>query len=103
MASSGPRIATALAVHADLALVRRVEAGGDVHQRGLAGAVLAEERMDLAGEDGEIRRRQRHEAVERFRDSGEFEGRDHGRLAKRNRAATEHYLDRGLVASTIAG
>ena len=72
----------ALAVHPDVALVRRVEAGGDVHQRGFAGAVLAEEGMHLAGEDGEIRRRKRHEAVERFRDSSEFEGRDHGRLVK---------------------
>ncbi len=44
------------AVDPDLALVRRVEAGRNVHQRGLAGAVLAEEGMDLAVADGEIRR-----------------------------------------------
>ena len=56
LASSGPRIATRCAVDADLALVRRIEPGGDVHQRGLAGAVLAEQRVDLAGIDGEVRR-----------------------------------------------
>ena len=37
-----------LAVDQDLALVGPVEAGEDVHQRGLAGAVLAEQAEDLA-------------------------------------------------------
>lgn len=36
-----------LAVHEDLALVRGVEAVEDLHQGGLAGAVLAEEAEDL--------------------------------------------------------
>ena len=37
-----------LALHEDLALVRLVEPVEDVHQRRLAGAVLAEQRVDLA-------------------------------------------------------
>ena len=40
-------------VEDDLALVGRVEAVEDVHQRGLAGAVLAEQRVDLARLDGQ--------------------------------------------------
>ena len=42
------------AVEADLALVGPVEAGEDVHQRALAGAVLAEQRVDLAGPQLEV-------------------------------------------------
>ena len=41
-----------LAVEADLALVGPVEAGEDVRERALAGAVLAEERVHLA--DGRL-------------------------------------------------
>ena len=43
-----------LAVEQDLALVRRGEAVEDVHQRGLARAVLAEQRVDLARADGQV-------------------------------------------------
>ena len=43
-----------LAVEQDLALVRPGEPVEDVHQRGLAGAVLAEQRVDLAGPDLEV-------------------------------------------------
>ena len=43
-----------LAVDEDLALVRPVEAGEHVHQRRLAGAVLAEQAEHLAGADGEV-------------------------------------------------
>ena len=43
-----------LAVDEDLALVRPVEAGEDVHQRGLAGAVLAEQAEDLARPDRQV-------------------------------------------------
>ena len=42
------------AVDADLARVRPVEAGEDVHQRALAGAVLAEQGVDLAGAQLEV-------------------------------------------------
>ena len=38
-----------LAVDADLALVRLQVAGEDVHQRRFAGAVLADDGVDLAG------------------------------------------------------
>jgi hypothetical protein len=37
------------AVHLDAAGVRRHEAVEDAHQRGLAGAILAHQRVDLAG------------------------------------------------------
>ena len=56
----------------------RVEAGGDVHQRGLAGAVLAEQGMDFAPLRGEVRIREGDEAVEGFVDVGEGEGGRHG-------------------------
>ncbi len=63
------------AVDHDTAFIRRVEAGGDIHQRRLAGAVLAEQRMDLAALDRRNRRAiERHEAVEGLADAGEFEG-----------------------------
>ena len=43
-----------LAVEQDLALVGPVQPEEDVHQRGLAGAVLAEQGVDLSGLDGEV-------------------------------------------------
>jgi hypothetical protein len=43
-----------LAEERDLTLVRPVEAGQDVRQRGLAGAVLAQQRVDLAGRRLEV-------------------------------------------------
>ncbi len=43
-----------LPVEAQLSLVGLVEPGQDVHERGLAGAVLAEQRVDLARADVEI-------------------------------------------------
>ena len=54
MASAGPVIVDGLAVEQDLALVRRRQPVEDVHQRRLAGAVLAEQGMDLAGPDVEV-------------------------------------------------
>ena len=42
-----------LVVEQDLALVGPVQPVEDVHQRGLAGAVLAEEAVDLARLDGQ--------------------------------------------------
>ena len=43
-----------LAVDEDLALLRAVDAVEDLHQRALAGAVLAEQGVDLAGVDDEV-------------------------------------------------
>jgi hypothetical protein len=62
-----------LVVHEDLALVRLQQSIQDVHQRGLAGAVLAEQRVDLAGFDGEVDVIVRDEATETFRDAAQFE------------------------------
>ena len=54
IASRGDDIWTTLAVDDDLALVGLVEAVEDVHQRRLAGAVLAEQRMHLAAAKIEV-------------------------------------------------
>ena len=51
---TGPVELDRLAVDQDLALVRRVEAVQDVHEGGLAGAVLAEQAEDLAGLHDEV-------------------------------------------------
>ncbi len=52
----------------DLALVRRVEAGQDLHQSRLAGAVLAHERVDLARARREVDAVVREDAREALRD-----------------------------------
>ena len=44
---------------ADLARIGMEHPVGDVHQRGLAGAVLTQQRMDLAGGDVEVHPRER--------------------------------------------
>ena len=54
MASDGPAIWTGVAVEQDLALVGRGQPVEDVHERRLAGAVLAEQGVDLAGTDLEV-------------------------------------------------
>jgi hypothetical protein len=43
-----------LAIEAHLAAVFRVDAGEDLHQRGLAGAVLAHQRVHLVGQQLEV-------------------------------------------------
>jgi len=43
-----------LPIEDDLALIRRVNAAQDFHERALAGAVLAEQAMDLAASQREI-------------------------------------------------
>ncbi len=53
MASAGERMAHGLAVEHDLPAVRRLEAGQDLHERALAGPVLAEDALDGAGGHGE--------------------------------------------------
>ncbi len=55
-------------IDADGALVVRVDAGQDLHQRRLAGAVLAHERMDFARAQFEAHILERRDAAERFRD-----------------------------------
>ena len=54
MASAGERIATGSPVEPDLALVGSVQAVEDPHEGALAGAVLAEEGVHLAGADIEV-------------------------------------------------
>ena len=64
-----------LAVDQDLALVGPVEAVEDVHQRRLAGAVLAEERVHLALAQVEVDAVVRDDAGEPLRDPAELENR----------------------------
>ena len=54
IASRGELIVTGLPLIEDLALVGPVEAVEDVHQRRLAGAVLAEQRVHLAAAEVEV-------------------------------------------------
>ena len=62
-----------LAVEQDLALVRLGQPEQDVHQRGLARAVLAEQRVDLARLHGEVDVVVGHEAAVALRDPLEFQ------------------------------
>ena len=54
MAACGSREGHLLAAPGDVPLVGLVRAGQDLDQRGLAGAVLAEEAVHLAGADVEV-------------------------------------------------
>ena len=86
MASDGPSILTARAVEQDLAAVGRGQPVQDVHQRRLAGAVLAEQRMDLAGPDFEVDAVVRDDAGIALRDAAHLErGGGHG-LGRRTRS-----------------
>ena len=51
----------------------RMHAGDDLHQRALARTVLADETMDLAGEECEVHAAQRLDAAEGLRDLVQFE------------------------------
>ena len=51
----------------------RMHAGDDLHQRAFAGAVFADETMDLAGEQREVDPAQRLDTAEGFRDALQFE------------------------------
>ena len=62
-----------LPVELDLAGVREVDAGQDLHERALAGAVLAHQRMDLAGEQAEVDRVQRPGVTEQLVDATHLE------------------------------
>jgi hypothetical protein len=50
-----------------------VHAGDDLHQRALAGAVLANETVDLAGMKREVDTTKRFDAAEALRDALEFQ------------------------------
>ena len=56
IASAGPGDGDGRPIEQDLALVGRGQPVQDVHERGLARAVLAEQRVDLAGADLEVDR-----------------------------------------------
>ena len=64
-----------LAVELELALVGAVEAGEDVRERALAGAVLAEQGVDLADERLEVDAVVREHAREALRDAAHRHGR----------------------------
>ena len=66
-------------VHRDLTVVGRVDAGDDLHQRRLAGSVVADEPDDLAGVDLEVHAVERLDGAEALADVLEGEqGRGHG-------------------------
>ena len=66
-----------LAVDAHAPGVGGMDAGDDLHHRALAGAVLAGQTMDLAGEQREVDASKRLDAAKRLRDARQFEQR-HG-------------------------
>src|SRR5207249_1783446 len=73
-----------LALELDLPLARLVVAGEDLQQRRLAGAVLAQQPVDLAALDGEVDAVQGQRAREALRDAGHAEdghGKDRGPAA----------------------
>jgi hypothetical protein len=65
-------------VETKLARVIAMHAGDDLHQRRLAGAVLADETMDLAGLEHEADIAQGRDAAEGFRDAQKLDDRPHG-------------------------
>ena len=64
------------AVDQDLAVGRLVDAGEDLDQRRLAGAVVAEEAMDLAGIDLDVDVAERDDRAEMLGDAAELDGRN---------------------------
>ena len=90
-ASAGPADRHGPAVDPDLARIGAVEAEQDVHQRGLAGAVLAEQADHLAGMDREVDRAVGVHRAEALVDAAKLEQR-------RRHAAV--YSERGVLSST---
>jgi hypothetical protein len=78
-----PAEAHRVVVDQQLPRLRRVEPGRDVHQRRLAGAVLAEQRVHLAPARGKVGVGQCREAIEGLADAGEFERVGHGAFCSR--------------------
>ena len=70
---AGPRMRDRLAVDEDLALVRLQQPVQDVHQRRLAGAVLAEQGVDLAWLDGQVDVVVGDQVTEALGDAAQFE------------------------------
>ena len=87
IASVGFAIRTGLAVDQDLALVRPGQAVEDVHQGRLAGAVLAEQGVDLARADVEV----------------DVVVRDDARVALGDPAHLERRRANGLLADDLLG
>ena len=83
-----------LAVELDLPLVRAVEAREDVRERRLAGAVLSEQRVHLAGAGLERHIVVRDDAREPLADSDHADGRRR-RGAGRAGASISHVTERG--------
>ena len=75
----------ALAVDGDFALVRHVQAGQDIHQRGLAGAVFTQQGVDLAGLQVEVNVIVGEHRAETFHDAGHFDD-GHGAILARSLA-----------------
>ena len=73
IASPGPAKCCTCVVEQDLALVGLVQAVEHVHERRLAGAVLTEQAVDLAGLDGEVDVVVGDQAAESLRDAAKFE------------------------------
>ena len=77
-------------VEPDFAGVRRIDAGQDLDQRRLAGAVLAEQRMDLAAAQIEIDRVERERSGEMLGQAGDLEQRAGRRGAAAERLGLGH-------------
>ena len=87
-ASAGDGELDRLAAQHDLALVRGVDAGEDLHQGALAGAVLADQSVDLARQQVEIDAVERGRAAEALGDAAEREDRLRG-VSMRSGGRTE--------------
>ena len=74
-ASWGLRIVDRPALQQHLARVRLVHAPDDVHQGGLAGPVLADDGVHLAGGEGQVDVRQRLGGAEALADVADFQDR----------------------------
>ena len=84
------------AVEQDYSLVRSGKAVEDIHQRRLAGAVLAEQRVDLAWPDLEVDVIVGDDARVALRDAAHLErGRDHRRFGRRRGFDGHDRLGRG--------
>ena len=93
------READRLAEEHDLPLVRLVEARDDVRERRLACAVLAEQRVHLAGRGGEVDPVVGDDAGEPLRDPAQLEGR-RGLGGRDHRPRSGGNRHRALVATT---
>ena len=110
MASRGSRMSTSCR-RADRCRVGAIEAVEDVHQRRLAGAVAAEQAVDLAAADREVDAVQGHDRTEVLRiPSMERRGREESgatprRVSRPSRSSLAVSLDRGevLLDGDLAG